>query len=125
MAQRYLAIEQARLEQRLKVEVDLAENCLALPVPSLALLSLIENAIKHGIAPNLSGGTLSIHAARSAAGWELDVSNDCGGQGNRSGTGTGLANLRERLSLTFPERAELSVDSGPSHHRVRLMLPVN
>lgn len=123
LAQRYLAIEQARLEQRLKVEVDLAEDCLALPVPSLALLSLIENAIKHGIAPNPNGGTLSIHAARCAAGWELQVSNDCGGQGDSSGTGTGLANLRERLSLTYPDRAELSVDSGPEHHRVRLILP--
>ena len=125
LAQRYLAIEQARLEQRLSVDVDLAPECLALPVPSLALLSLIENAIKHGIAPNPQGGVLVIRAQRTQQAWELAVSNDRGEHISQSGTGTGLANLRERLSLTYADRAQLNVQSDANRHVVRLTLPLD
>ena len=56
LAQKYLAIEQARLEDRLRVEVDLCPSCLNYAVPCLALLGLIENAIKHGVAPDARRG---------------------------------------------------------------------
>jgi heme exporter protein D len=125
LAQRYLAIEQARLEQRLRVKVDLAPECMHQPVPSLALLGLIENAIKHGIAPSAAGGELAIRARARGPQWLLEVCNDVGpnGAGDGNGTGTGLANLRERLELGFSDQAQMEIDKVDGQHRVRLLLP--
>ncbi len=123
LAQRYLAIEQARLEQRLRVDLALDRECMQQQLPSLALLSLIENAIKHGIAPSPTGGELRIAAQRSEGHWTLEVSNDCGELGAGPGTGTGLSNLRERLALTFADRAELLINANRERHSVSLRLP--
>ncbi len=125
LAQRYLAIEQARLEQRLQVKVDLDPDCMTQPVPSLALLGLIENAVKHGIAPSPSGGLLTIRSRPRAPQWLLEVCNDVGpaGAGDGNGTGTGLANLRERLELGFAGQAQMEIDQVDGQHRVRLLLP--
>lgn len=123
LAQRYLAIEQARLEQRLRLKVELDPSCMAQPVPSLALLGLIENAIKHGIAPSPTGGLLSISAQPLGEQWLLEVSNDVGPTSAAQGTGTGLANLRERLELGFAERAQLQIERVDGQHRVQLRLP--
>ena len=124
LAQRYLAIEQARLEQRLQVEVHLDPACLTLQVPSLALLGLIENAIKHGIAPSPSGGLLQIRAELTGAQWFLEVRNDCPIGAGRPGTRTGLANLRERLELGYGDRAQLQIEHNEGRHLARLCLPV-
>jgi signal transduction histidine kinase len=124
LAQRYLAIEQARLEQRLKLRVDLDPVCLPQPLPALALLGLVENAIKHGIAPCRDGGELRIRAWPLADGWALEVSNSCGEASTAPGTGTGLANLRERLELGFNGTAQLQVETGSDgRFYVRLRLP--
>jgi signal transduction histidine kinase len=124
LAQRYLAIEQARLEQRLRLRVDLDPICLPQPLPALALLGLVENAIKHGIAPCREGGDLRIRAWPLADGWALAVSNSCGEASTAPGTGTGLANLRERLELGFSGAAQLQVETGADGcFHVRLRLP--
>ena len=124
LAQRYLAIEQARLEQRLKLRVDLDPVCLPQPLPALALLGLIENAIKHGIAPCRDGGDLRIRAWPLAEGWALEVSNSCGETSTAPGTGTGLANLRERLELGFSGAAQLQIETAADgRFYVRLRLP--
>ncbi len=123
LAQRYLAIEQARLEQRLQVKLELDPDCMTQPVPSLALLGLIENAIKHGIAPNPKGGLLTIRARPRGPQWLLEVCNDRGPSTDQHGTGTGLANLRERLQLGFADQADLEISDVDGQHRVRLLLP--
>lgn len=123
LAQRYLAIEQARLEQRLKVRVELDRSCLERQVPSLALLSLIENAIKHGIAPNQEGGELWIRAWPGNGQWSLEVRNDCPPGAGRPGTRTGLANLRERLQLGYGDGARLDIEHELGRHCARLWLP--
>ncbi len=113
LCQQYLAIEQARLDERLRVEVDLQPACLAHALPCLALLGLIENAIKHGIAPDPRGGTLVISAAEveGSEGWQLKVGNSVasGPQARPEGARMGLVNLRERLRLSYGERARLDV----------------
>lgn len=123
LAQRYLAIEQARLEQRLQVKLELDSDCMTQPVPSLALLGLIENAIKHGIAPNPTGGLLTIRARPRGPQWLLEVCNDRGPSTDQHGTGTGLANLRERLQLGFADQADMEISDVDGQHRVRLLLP--
>jgi sensor histidine kinase YesM len=100
IAQRYLAIEQVRLEQRLQVQLDFAEQLWQQKIPTLCLLTLVENAIKHGISPNQQPGTLRISSLQlSANRWRLEVQNSYRHQSQQGGTRTGLENLRQRLAL--------------------------
>lgn len=125
LAQRYLAIEQARLEQRLRVNIDLDPVCLSRSLPSLALLLLVENAIKHGIAPRPEGGELSIRARPQADHWWLEVVNPLRPDARAEGTRTGLANLRERLQLGYGDAARLELQALTTQFRARLCLPWN
>ncbi len=123
LAQRYLDLESVRLESRLRLDVDLDPDCLKLRLPSLTLLTLVENAIKHGIAPNLEGGHLRIRASRETRSWVLEVANSTGhGQAEHS-SGTGLANLRERIELTMGDKARLNIRDGSDEFALRLELP--
>jgi LytS/YehU family sensor histidine kinase len=100
IAQRYLAIEQVRLEQRLQVQLDFAEQLWQQQIPTLSLLTLVENAIKHGISPNQQPGVLRISSLQlSASRWRLEVQNSYRHQSQQGGTQTGLTNLRQRLAL--------------------------
>jgi len=100
IAQRYLAIEQVRLEQRLQVQLDFAEQLWQQQIPTLGLLTLVENAIKHGISPNHQPGVLRISSLQlSAQRWRLVVQNTYHHQSQQGGTGTGLINLKQRLAL--------------------------
>jgi signal transduction histidine kinase len=123
LAQRYLAIEQARLEQRLKLDIALDPVCLPQSLPSLALLLLVENAIKHGIAARAEGGCLHIRARPLAEGWELEVSNPPAPGTRADGTRTGLANLRERLALGYGPAARLTAGQEGEQYVVRLRMP--
>ncbi len=123
LAQSYLALEAVRLESRLILDVRLDRECLQRRLPSLTLLTLVENAIKHGIAPRPEGGQLSIRAAPTRRGWSLQVENPLPTVAVKGGTGTGLANLRERLKLGFGERAELIIEHPPERFVIRLEMP--
>lgn len=123
LAQRYLAIEQARLEQRLRINVDLDPVCMGRNLPSLALLLLVENAIKHGIAPRPEGGELLIRARPQADHWWLEVVNPLCPEAQPDGTRTGLANLRERLQLGYGDAARLELQALTTQFRARLCLP--
>lgn len=123
LAQCYLDIEAARLEARLRLHIELDPVCLTRSIPALSLLCLVENAIKHGIAPNRSPGWLRISARPLMTGWLLEVSNSIGDASTLPSHGTGLANLRERLQLGFAERAQLQVESSGERFLVRLSLP--
>lgn len=104
IAQRYLAIEQVRLEQRLQLQLDFAEQLWQQQIPTLCLLTLVENAIKHGISPNQQPGILRISSLQlSATRWRLEVQNSYRHQSQQGGTRTGLANLRQRLALMSGE----------------------
>ncbi|MBE5316968.1 MAG: histidine kinase [Xanthomonadales bacterium] len=123
LAQRYLAIEQARLEQRLRVNLDLDPICMSRSLPSLALLLLVENAIKHGIAPRPEGGELLIRARPQADHWWLEVVNPLSSDAHADGTRTGLANLRERLQLGYGDAARLELQALSTQFRARICLP--
>ncbi|MCT6700014.1 sensor histidine kinase [Rheinheimera sp. 4Y26] len=100
IAEHYLSIEQVRLEQRLKLELDIAGNCLQHQLPTLSLLTLVENAIKHGISPNAQPGFIRICARQlPEQRWQLEVSNSYRHPSSQGNTHTGLANLQQRLAL--------------------------
>jgi len=101
LASHYLEIEQIRFEQRLRIETDFADNLWQQQLPTLSLLTLVENAIKHGIAQCPHGGVIQISSQATPDGWQLSVCNTCPEQPAKTtaGTGTGLANTRHRLQL--------------------------
>jgi two-component system sensor histidine kinase AlgZ len=98
-------------------------------VPRLLLQPLIENAIRHGIAPGAGAGRLEIAAARDGARLRLQVSNDVAeGQVGRDadageGDRIGLRNLRERLQALYPDDHAFSADATDDGFRVVLDLP--
>lgn len=103
IAKRYLEIEQVRLEQRLQLKTCFDPSLWQKTLPTLCLLTLVENAIKHGISPNSQTGTIEILTRRTHAGrWQLCVINSIAAESNAVSTHTGLANLQQRLQLLSP-----------------------
>jgi len=109
----YLDIMQARLGARLRWEVQADPALDGLALPPGALLTLVENAIAHGIEPALRGGRISISASQAAGVIMLDVRDDgaglCDEAADPADSGIGLANTRTRLQQQFGERARLSL----------------
>jgi signal transduction histidine kinase len=126
LAGHYLATMQARLGGRLAVQVDIPPALAAQTLPPGLLLTLVENAVEHGIAPALQGGTVHVQARAEGAGWQLCVCDDGAGLPAGWQAGTGLANCRQRLAHAYGEAAALSLQSGPAGRgtcaRIRLPL---
>ncbi len=114
----YLALEQVRFEERLRVRLDVAPDTLALPVPPLLLQTLVENAVKYGIAPRPEGGEITIRTWREGDTLRLEVGNPGSlaptVPGEDGSTGLGIKNAAERLRLLFGDGASLQLHSAPS-----------
>jgi len=124
LAEAYLAIERARFGARLEVTCRLADRCAGEAVPPLLLQPLVENAVKHGIAHRLEGGTVSIDACLRNGRLRLEVANPCDRDRPSSrGQGIGLANVARRLEAAYGARATLRVEATDDAFRVVLSLP--
>jgi len=102
--EQYLEIERTRFADRLSVEMDIDPEALDACVPNLILQPLVENAIRHGIAPRPEAGFVRIHAARENGMLRLQVRDDGPGlAGNQNGLreGVGLTNTRQRLTQLY------------------------
>jgi two-component system, LytTR family, sensor kinase len=125
VAQAYLEIEQARFEDRLRVRWNVDPATHAARVPSLLLQPLVENAVRHGIAPRAAAGTVEIAAERRDGTLVLSVRDD--GVGIPDGPrreGVGLANTRARLRQLYGARQSLELSGGPGAGTcVRVSLP--
>jgi LytS/YehU family sensor histidine kinase len=106
----YLALEQVRHEERLRLRLDIAPEALHLPIPPMLLQTLVENAVKYGISPGPRGAR-SPSSPATRAGTSGSRSPTPGeiarGVHRASSTGVGLHNAAERLRLIFGERATL------------------
>jgi hypothetical protein len=121
----YLDIEQTRLEERLLIEIFIEPEILKLQVPTMGLLTLLENAIKHGIAPRIEQSLLSIKAYKTDKHWHLSVTNPLyHGKYKAQGTGTGLSNLEQRLLLMYGDNAHIKVDKTKDFFTASLTLPL-
>lgn len=120
---RYLAIEQLRLGDRLRVERDLDELPRGLEMPALLLQPLVENAVYHGIQPRREGGTLRIAGHRVGGGIEIDIVNPLPDTASTPRSGHGLENVRRRIAYHFGEQGRLETRSGNGVFRVSVRLP--
>jgi sensor histidine kinase YesM len=109
MATAYLEIQAIRMGRRLEFEVDIPLRLYDVPFPSLMLLTLVENAIKHGLAPLSEGGTLRVSATNEDGMLRLCDADSGVGFVQTSGGGTGLANIRARLAALHGNTATLKL----------------
>lgn len=110
----YLAIEEVRFQDRLRVEIDAGPEALGAAVPHLGLQPIVENAIRHGIGSRSAAGRLRIHAARVGERLEIQVEDDGPGlpPGGPGSQGIGLANTRARLRQLHGDAAALTLENG-------------
>jgi sensor histidine kinase YesM len=108
--QAYLELMHMRMPDRLQFVMHAEPEALGLVCPPMTLLTLVENAVRHGIDPSEEGGRIEILVARRGGRCFVRVSDTGAGLGTVSaGLGTGLTTLRERLQLTFGGDAQLRV----------------
>jgi two-component system, LytTR family, sensor kinase len=123
----YLAIERLRLGERLRVTRDIPAEALACGLPAFSIQSLVENAIRHAIAPRRDGGTVTVRAAVGGGLLVVHVEDDGPGAEPASlggATGVGLGVIRRRLALRHGKDAAVDVFTRPGGgFLVRLSLP--
>jgi sensor histidine kinase YesM len=107
----YLSLFRVRMGTRLSFVVALPPDLASLRVPTMMLLTLVENALKHGINPAIEGGFIRVSATRSGSSLIIKVADSGSGISEQHvhGTGTGLANVRLRLMMQYGETAILSL----------------
>ena len=124
LARIYLEVEQVRFGARLKVEMNVDEECSDCQVPPLLLQPLIENAVKHGIATLVDGGTIKVEGHVNDGLLEISVENgfDPDSPSPRR-HGLGLRNVRSRLETRFGGEARLTAHSENNHFRAEMVVP--
>ena len=121
----YLEIEKMRFEKRLTVESEIAADAGGAQIPVMLLQTVVENAIKHGIAELPAGGVLRISAVLASGVLVMTVENPRPlATSPPTREGTGLRNAEERLRLLFDARASLELDlSQPGRATTRIRIP--
>jgi len=105
----FLGVHQVRMGSRLSVGFDVPVELGQQVVPPMMLLTLVENALKHGLQPLHEGGSIRIAASADAHSLRVDVADTGCGLGSSLGAGTGLANIRARLRAMYGSAASLSL----------------
>jgi LytS/YehU family sensor histidine kinase len=124
LVERYLAIERARFEDRLEVAVSVARGARDALVPSLILQPLVENALRHGIAPSRAGGRVAIVAEREDSVLRLQVRNTgAAGGAAEAGEGVGLSNTRARLERLYGGAQRFRLERGAEGAVATIELP--
>jgi two-component system, LytTR family, sensor histidine kinase AlgZ len=123
LAQAYLDVEQVRFGSRLRVEMHATDDSRDCQVPPLLLQPLIENAIKHGVATLLEGGTIRVESLVCDGRLQVTVENRFDPQSLAPRNGLGLRNLRRRLETRFGPLARLAVRTEGNRFFVNLSVP--
>ncbi len=124
LAETLLAIEKVRFGDRLSHEVRADDGARGCKVPPLLLQPLVENAVTHGIATMLEGGTIRVTAEQRRGQLRIVVENPRDTESpDPRGTGIGLQNVRRRLEALYGNEAEVQVLSEADSFRVELRLP--
>jgi LytS/YehU family sensor histidine kinase len=125
LAERFLAIEQVRLGARLQVARDTAPDAIECLVPPLVLQPLVENAVVHGVAQLVEGGTIRMAAARDGASVRITLENPCDPDRPRTrGVGLGLELLKRRLATQFGAYDAVRAEERSGRFRVEVRIPI-
>jgi two-component system sensor histidine kinase AlgZ len=124
LAQRYLAIEQIRFGERLRVSWELDPDAAAARVPPLLLQPLVENAVRHGVEPAAAGGTIRVRTKVKAGRAVVVIENTVPAEPSRPGNGMALKNVRERLNLMHDVAAQFDTRTAPNLFRVQIGVPL-
>lgn len=120
----YLALENMRFEDRLKIEYEIDDDTLDQQVPPMMLQTLVENAIKHGISKNVRGGMVRIISDFSGGFHEVAVQNTGHLNGGLSRQGFGLSSTQDRLSLLYGEKAKFEIKQiNPDLVEAKVLIP--
>ena len=134
----YLDIEVVRFGEKLRVVKEISPDTLDVAVPSMLLQPLIENSIKHGLEPRISGGTVTLRSRMEHGRLVIEIEDD--GVGiepggsvaapisglEREGSGIGMRNVRERMHVLFGGDAQVEMVSRPGRGtKVRLVMPAD
>jgi LytS/YehU family sensor histidine kinase len=124
LAERFLAIEQVRLGARLQVTRETDPQAIECLVPPLLLQPLVENAVVHGVAQLVEGGTITMAASRSGSTVTITLENPCDPDRARTrGVGLGLDLLRKRLTTQFGPYDAVHADERDGRFRVDVRIP--
>ncbi|HXY76809.1 MAG TPA: histidine kinase [Steroidobacteraceae bacterium] len=110
----YLDIQRIRMGERLDARLEVPQSLAPHPLPPMLLLTLVENAIKHGLDPLPSGGVISVSASQRGAHLVVSVTDTGVGFRSAIGVGSGLANIRARLATTYGSQAHLALENNES-----------
>lgn len=119
----WLAVEQERWKERLRVEWDVPPDLEREALPPLVIQPLVENALRHGLGGRLDGGTIAIAARGTSGGLTIRVTDDGTGFPAAPVERTGLGNLRARLAALYGERASLAIERRPGGAAVTVFVP--
>ena len=113
IVQAYLEIESLRLGPKLRIEISVAPEVMAVRIPVLSIQPLVENAVKHGVAAKAEGGLVRLDASLENGKLRVRVSDSGAGftAVEGKGRGVGLDNVRQRLRLCYGPEADLKIDS--------------
>jgi hypothetical protein len=126
LSRTYLDVEQVRFGSRLRVEIDVDEECSDCMVPPLVLQPLIENAVKHGIATMVDGGLIRVEGHVIDGSMEVSVANDFDPDSpSPRRHGLGLRNVRSRLATRFGDAARLTAHVNHNQFRAKMVVPYN
>jgi sensor histidine kinase YesM len=121
----FLEVLKVRMGGRLEVAVDLPDGLSALEIPPMLIQPVVENAIRHGLEPQVEGGRVVLRARRDGDRLFLEVADTGAGFGDGTSAGLGLANIRERLRLAYGDAARLGIRANsPQGTIVSIELPV-
>jgi sensor histidine kinase YesM len=123
MSRAYLKIMQARMGERLTASVELPAELAYAEFPSMMLQTLVENAIKHGLEPKITGGHVKISASRLGNDLQVEVIDNGIGFDLHADDGLGLSNIRERLKILYGAQAQLIVEI-PAEGGARLCIRI-
>jgi signal transduction histidine kinase len=120
----FLEVIQERMGERLVVSVAVPDELRAFALPPLLLQPIVENAVRHGLEPKVEGGTIKLSARAQPGRVVIEVADTGVGFRETTSGGLGLANIRERLKLTYGDDAKLSIrDNSPVGTLVAIELP--
>jgi LytS/YehU family sensor histidine kinase len=125
--QNYITLEKMRLGERLTTDFKVSDSALDCSIPAFTIQTLVENAVKHGIAPRSKAGKISITVECRRESLEIKVRDDGSGAAENfsDGNGMGLSLVRKQLEIFYGDKATLNVETAPQEgFTARINLPV-